>query len=396
MFVQANGIPFHVQVAGPEQAPVLLLLHSLGTSLHVWDDQAAALAGTFRVVRPDLRGHGLTAVPPGPYTIDAMARDVLAIMDALGIAVAHVGGLSIGGMVAQSLAAQAPERVGSLILCDTAMAIPPAEMWRERAAIARGKGLEALADAVMARWVTPGFLDRPQAAGLRAMLLRTAPEGYAGAAEAIAAADLSGITKRLRVPTLVLVGERDEATPLASAEALRAAIGRARLEILPGAAHIPTVETPDAVSSAMARFLSSLAASGAAEPYEAGPYEAEPYEAGLAVRKQVLGEAHVARATAAITELDRDFQRFITSTAWGGVWTRPHFDRRTRSIVTLALLAGLGHHEEFRLHVRATRNTGATLADLGELLMHVAVYAGVPAANSAVRAAKEVLEEINR
>jgi len=249
---------------------------------------------------------------------------------------------------------------------------------------------------VMARWVTPGFLDRPQAAGLRAMLLRTAPEGYAGAAEAIAAADLSRTKKSLRVPTLVLVGERDEATPLASAEALRAAIGGARLEILPGAAHIPTVETPDAVSSAMARFLSSLAASGAAEPYEAGPYEAEPYEAGLAVRKQVLGEAHVARATAAITELDRDFQRFITSTAWGGVWTRPHFDRRTRSIVTLALLAGLGHHEEFRLHVRATRNTGATLADLGELLMHVAVYAGVPAANSAVRAAKEVLEEINR
>ncbi len=107
----------------------------------------------------------------------------------------------------------------------------------------------------MARWVTPGFLDRPQTAGLRAMLLRTAPEGYAGAAEAIAAADLSRATKNLRAPTLVLVGERDEATPLASAEALCSAIGGARLK----AAHIPTVETPDTVSSAMARFFSSLA-----------------------------------------------------------------------------------------------------------------------------------------
>jgi 3-oxoadipate enol-lactonase/4-carboxymuconolactone decarboxylase len=384
MFVEANGLPVHVQVSGPERAPVLLLLHSLGTSLHVWDEQAAALAARFRVVRPDLRGHGLTAVPPGPYTIETMARDVLAVLDALGIARAHVGGLSIGGLVAQALAAEAPERVASLILCDTAMAIPPAEMWRERAAIARGKGLEALVEAVMARWVTPGFADRPPAAGLRAMLLRTAPEGYAGAAEAIATADLSGRTKRLRLPALVMVGERDEATPLASAEALRAAIEGARLEILPGAAHIPTVETPEAVSAAMAGFLSGLAET-----------PADPYEAGLDVRKQVLGEAHVARATAAITELDRDFQRFITATAWGGVWTRPHFDRRTRSIVTLALLAGLGRDEEFRLHVRATRNTGATLADLSELLMHVAVYAGVPAANSAMRSAKEVLKEMS-
>jgi 3-oxoadipate enol-lactonase / 4-carboxymuconolactone decarboxylase len=386
MFIEANGIPFHVQVSGPERAPVLLLLHSLGTSLHVWDDQATALAGRYRLVRPDLRGHGLTAVPRGPYTIDAMAQDVLAIMDALGIIAAHVGGLSIGGMVAQSLAAQAPDRVASLILCDTAMAIPPAEMWRERAVIARSKGLEPLADAVMARWVTPGFRDRPPAAGLWAMLLRTAPEGYAGAAEAIAATDLSLAARNLRVPTLVLVGERDEATPLASAEALRSAIDGARLEILPGAAHIPTVETPDAVSSAMACFLASIAAA----------VSHDPYEGGLAVRKQVLGEAHVARATSAITDLDRDFQHFITSMAWGGVWTRPHFDRRTRSIVTLALLAGLGDHEEFRLHVKATSNTGATLADLGELLMHVAVYAGVPAANSAIRAAKEVLKEMNR
>jgi len=390
MFVDARGLAVHVQVEGPEGAPTVLLLHSLGTSLHVWDEQARALARRFRVVRPDLRGHGLTAVPLGPYAIDEMARDVLAVIDALGVEHAHVAGLSIGGLVAQSLASQAAERVASLVLCDTAMAIPPPDMWRERARIARTQGLEPLAEPVMARWVTPGFMDQPAAAGLRAMLLRTAPEGYAGAAEAIAAADLAAATKRLRQPTLILVGERDEATPRSSAEALREAIPGARLEILPHAAHIPTVETPGIVTEAIERFLASLPPLGGARSV------ADPYEAGLAVRKQVLGEAHVARATAAITELDRDFQRFITATAWGGVWTRRHFDRRTRSIVTLALLAALGHHEEFRLHIRATRNTGATEADIAELLMHVAVYAGVPAANSAVRAAKEVLEEMKR
>jgi 4-carboxymuconolactone decarboxylase len=115
----------------------------------------------------------------------------------------------------------------------------------------------------------------------------------------------------------------------------------------------------------------------------------------MAVRRQVLGNAHVDRATAAVTDLDRDFQAFITRTAWGGVWTRPHFDRRTRSLLTLAVLAALGHQEEFKLHVRASRNTGATPADIAELLIHVSAYAGIPAANSAVRIAKETFKEMD-
>ena len=113
------------------------------------------------------------------------------------------------------------------------------------------------------------------------------------------------------------------------------------------------------------------------------------------MRRQVLGEAHVARASGAITDFDRYFQHYITESAWGGVWSRPHFDRRTRSLLTLAILAALGHHEEFRLHVRATRNTGASPDDIAEMLLHVAVYAGIPAANSAVRLAKELLKEMD-
>ena len=379
MFLSLPGLNSHVRVEGPPGAPALLMLHSLGTDFRVWDLEAGSLARSFRVIRPDMRGHGLTEVTPGPYRIDGLARDALAVLDALGVGRAHVAGLSIGGLIAQSLAAQAPGRVESLLLADTALAIPPPSFWQERAAIVRAQGVAAIADAVMARWVTPGYQESAPARGLRTMLLRTPREGYAAAAEAVGAADLTAAAAGLRVRTLVLVGEQDAATPPEAARALADAIPGARLEIIAGAAHIPTDEQADAVTAAMRRFLT--------------PASAGSYEAGMAVRRAVLGEAHVARATEAITDLDRDFQDFITRTAWAGVWGRPHFDRRTRSILTLALMAALGHHEEFRLHVRASRNTGATPADIAELLIQVAAYAGIPAANSAVRIAKETLAE---
>ena len=204
---------------------------------------------------PICAGTGSPSVTQGPYTIEGMARDALAVLDALGVARAHVAGLSIGGLIAQSMAAQAPERVASLVLCDTAMAIPPARNWHERAATVRESGIGAIADAVMARWVTPGFMAAPEAQGLRTMLLRTPPEGYAGAAEAIAAADLSAATRALAVPTLILVGDQDQATPVASAEAMHAAIAGSALRVIPTAAHIPTVEKPDEITAAMLEFL---------------------------------------------------------------------------------------------------------------------------------------------
>src|SRR5690348_1221505 len=148
MFLPISDIQMHVQVDGPPGAPPLLLVHSLGTSLHVWDGQLPALSRSFRVIRLDLRGHGLSGVTPGPYRIEGMARDCLGVMDALGLGQAHIAGLSIGGMIAQSLAVQAPDRVASLILCDTAMTIPGREIYTERAAIVRAKGMEPIVDTV--------------------------------------------------------------------------------------------------------------------------------------------------------------------------------------------------------------------------------------------------------
>jgi len=377
--VGARGLNLHVAVEGPPGAPAILLIHSLGASLHVWDAQAEVLARGLRVVRFDLRGHGLSELGDAAFTIEDLARDALAVLDACKITEAHIGGVSIGGLIAQAVAGLAPARVRSLILCDTALALPPPELWRQRAATVRRDGIAAIADATMARWVSPAYAASPAGRGLRTMLTRTSAEAYARAAEALAEADLTAAAPAIRAPTLVIVGALDVSTPVASAEALRAAIPGATLIVLPDALHLPVVEHPEAVSAAMLAFLT--------------PADAELADAGARVRAEVLGAAHVARATAAITALDRDFQAYITRAAWGGVWARPHFDRRTRSIVTLAVLAALGHEHELALHIRAMRHTGASPADLTELLLHVAVYAGVPAANTALRIAKQIAEE---
>jgi 3-oxoadipate enol-lactonase/4-carboxymuconolactone decarboxylase len=308
------------------------------------------------------------------------ADDLSALLTELNIQQFHLGGISIGGLIAQSFAAAHPDRLSSLMLVDTALVIPPAQSWTDRAAKVRAEGIGSIADAVLARWVTPPFFTAPETHGLREMLMRTPAEGYAAAAEAIAAADLTASTGTLQIPTLIVVGDQDQATPVASAEALNAAIAGSSLNIIANAAHIPTVEKPAEVTAALARFLT--------------PTVTDYFDAGMNVRKQVLGEAHVARASANATDFDRDFQAFITRTAWGGVWARPGLDRRTRSLLTLSILAALGREEELKLHLRASKNTGATPADVAEALMHVAVYAGVPAANAAFRAAKEIFGEI--
>jgi 3-oxoadipate enol-lactonase/4-carboxymuconolactone decarboxylase len=380
MFIKVKDLAIHVLIEGPPGAAPLVLLHSLGTTAHIWDAQAAELSRSFRVIRPDLRGHGLTTCTPGPYSMGLFADDLAGLLTELNIQQFHLGGISIGGLIAQSFAAAHPGRVASLMLVDTALAIPPAQSWTDRAATVRAKGIGAIADAVLARWVTQPFFSAPETSGLREMLMRTPAEGYAASAEAIAAADLTATTSALQIPTLIVVGDQDQATPIAAAQALNAAIAGSSLIIIENAAHIPTVETPAEVTAALTGFLT--------------PAVTDYFDAGMKIRKQVLGEAHVARASASATDFDRDFQAFITRTAWGGVWARPGLDRRTRSLLTLSILAALGREEELKLHLRASKNTGATPADVAEALMHVAVYAGVPAANAAFRIAKEIFGEL--
>jgi 3-oxoadipate enol-lactonase len=259
-FALVKGLSVHYRVEGPAEAPPLLLIHSLGTTLEMWAPQATALAGKFRVISYDLRGHGLSEATDGPYTLDLLAGDALGLLDHLGLARAHVAGVSLGGMIAQTLGIASGDRVRSLVLGDTASVIGPRSNWDSRAAAIRADGMGSLVDAILSRWFTAGFIAaEPQIArGFGAMLLRMPAEAYISAACAVRDGDTTAELGRIGCPTLVLVGDEDVSTPPSAAEALKAGIPSAKLVVIENAAHIPTVERPDAVTSALLSFYAGL------------------------------------------------------------------------------------------------------------------------------------------
>jgi 3-oxoadipate enol-lactonase len=249
----------HHEDGGPPDGPPVLLAGSLGTTLRMWDPQVATLrAQGRRVVAYDQRGHGDSPVPPGPYSIADLGGDALALMDRLGIERASFAGVSIGGMVGQWLAANAPERIDRLVLICTSSYLPPASAWHERVATVRAAGtVEVIADAVAGRWVTPAFAAAEPAAfgALRAMLAACPVDGYTACCEAIAAMDLRASLAAIRAPTLVIGGAQDAAIPNEHQERLAAAIAGARLEILDPGAHVVSVERADAVTALIAGHL---------------------------------------------------------------------------------------------------------------------------------------------
>ena len=383
MFLALDDFVAHVVVDAPaaiipaDDVP-LLMLHSIGTSLGVFDPQVTALARTRRVIRMDMRGHGLSGVTAGDYSMALHAADAFKVLDVLGIRQAHVLGMSIGGRIALQMAAMASARVASLILFDTALEFPPPEAWQERIDAVMARGTVALADVVMPRWVVDP--TRPDSLGLRQMLLRTDRVGYAGSAAALRDARAAEIIGKVNCPTTVVVGDLDVATPPETAREIVAAIPGSRYVEVAGGAHLIALERAQAATEAIRAHFAALAPEQGAE-------------AGLAMRKAVLGEAHVARAQGNVTALDAAFQEWITANVWGGIWTRPGLSRHQRSLLCLGMMAALGRHEEFELHVRATRNTGVTPDEIAEVLLQVGAYAGVPAANSALKIAKAVLKE---
>jgi 3-oxoadipate enol-lactonase len=246
--------------SGSGDAPVLLLGGSLGTTLDMWDPQVPALSATRRVIRFEHRGHGGSPVPTGPYTIDELGADVLTLLDRLDLPRVSYCGLSIGGMVGQWLAINAPERIDRLILLCTSAYLPPAEGWHARAAAVREAGTpEVVADAVLGRWFTPAFAaSHPEVvARYRAMISGIDPEGYAGCCEAIAALDLRGGLSGITAPTLVVAGRQDPSIPPEHGEAIAAAIPGARIEILDPGAHLASVERAEAVTALIAEHLAT-------------------------------------------------------------------------------------------------------------------------------------------
>lgn len=368
---------------GPADGPALVLGPSLGTTGRLWQPQLGALARTHRVVRYDYAGHGGVPSPPGPYTIDGLGRSVLELLDRLGVDRFSYAGVSIGGMVGMWLASEVPERVERLALVCTSALLGPPEKWRERAATVRSGGMAAIVDAVVAGWFTPAFAARrPEViAAYKGMLANAEPEGYAGCCEAIAAVDLRDRLGSITAPTLAVAGADDPSTPQDHAERVVERVSGARLATVPEAAHLANVEQPEALRRLLAGH------------FDAAPGDADRHRRGMAVRREVLGEAHVDAAVARTDAFTADFQDLITRYAWGDLWSRDGIDRRARSLVTLALLAALGHDDEVAMHVRAALRNGLTAAEIREALLHVAVYAGVPAANTAFRIAQRVLAD---
>ncbi|HYE90451.1 MAG TPA: 3-oxoadipate enol-lactonase [Terriglobales bacterium] len=259
MKTTANGIAINYTIDGPDGAPPLVMSHSLATDLSMWAPTVPALKDRFRVVRYETRGHGQTDAPKGPYTLDQLADDALALIKALNLGRVHWVGLSMGGMIGQTLALKAPEALLSLSLCDTSSRIPAEakSAWADRIKTAESQGMEPLVQPTLERWFTAPFRERRKDVvdKVATMIRTTPPAGYAGCCAAIAQLDLTEKISAIKVPTIAIVGEDDPGTPVAAHKVIHEKIAGSRLEIIPSAAHLANMEQPDAFNKALTSFL---------------------------------------------------------------------------------------------------------------------------------------------
>jgi len=377
-FALSEGARIFYRLEGAAEKPLLVLAHSLGVDHGLWDPQMPSLLRYFQVLRVDLRGHGASDAPPGDYNIEQLGRDVIAAVDSTGRESFAYCGLSLGGMIGQWLGANYAQRITHLVLANTSPRVGAPELFDARRKAALEDGMAAIESAVMERFFSPRVLAsrNPHVATLRMALLATIPVGYAGCCAAIRDMDQRQLLGNIRVPTLVIGGSLDAATPWEGhGDLLASAIPGARSVVLE-AAHLSNVELPSAFTNALFDFLLPPAAD-------------DRLAAGFALRRAILGDAHVDRSIANATDLTRDFQDLITRYAWGTVWARPGLDPQIRRLLVLAMTATLGRWEEFRLHLRAGLAAGLELPDLEDVLLQVAIYAGVPAANTAFHIASE-------
>lgn len=376
------------------ELPLLVLGPSLGTSAGaLWTDCAHHLADDFDVLAWDLPGHGHNrSVPDEPLTMAELAAGVLALVadvqeqrgDA-GTPFAYAG-VSVGGAVGLHLLLDHPDRVTAATLVCTGARIGDATSWSSRIEQVKASGTSGLVSASAERWFATGFMEQhpSRASALLHALADAADAGYVQVCGALAAFDVRDRLAEVTQPVLAIAGAQDPVTPPALVAGIADGVKDGRLVVLDHASHLAPAERPADVARLIRRHVRG-------ESLES-PEGAERSE-GEAVRREVLGDAHVDRSLAGATDLTREFQDFITTYAWGGIWTRPGLDRRSRSMITLTALVGGGHHEELALHLRAARRNGLTWDEIKEVLLQTAIYCGVPAAHSAFRIAQQVRDE---
>jgi 3-oxoadipate enol-lactonase len=262
MFIKTNGIQMNYELSGKKDAPLVILSHSLGSSLLMWNPQMKALEPHFQVLRYDIRGHGKSEAPPGAYTLELLGEDTVALLDVLEIEKVHWIGLSMGGMIGQSVALNYPKRLQSLALCDT-MAVVPEEaqpIWQERIDAVRDRGVVSQLEPIMERWFTPSFLKlNPYILGvIRNEFLATPAQGYLGCIYAIRKLNYLDRLSAIKIPTLIMVGEDDPGTPVSASEAMHQRIPDSKLVIIKSARHLSNVEQPEVFNTNLLTFLKSL------------------------------------------------------------------------------------------------------------------------------------------
>lgn len=268
MKIDSNGISFNCRIDGREGAPWMVLSHGLATDLTMWDELTEALAPRYRVLRYEARGHGGTQAVPGDYTLDMLVADVVGLMDALGIERTHICGLSMGGMVAQGLTLDHPQRVLSASVCDSRHTTTPAftQAWYNRAAEVRKGGIEAIVESTVRRWSSEGLAERkPEVVErMRRMIRNTTPEGYIGCAVALAHLNYGHRLGEIRTPMLFLAGSEDHGAPPENTREMHARVDGSRFVEISGAGHISNIEQPEIFNAAILGFLDEVEHSAAA------------------------------------------------------------------------------------------------------------------------------------
>ena len=383
-FHTINGRSVAYRLLGSEVNPLIVLAHPLGMSQAVWDDVIPALLPRYRVLTWDLPGHGASQAVSGTQITPAdLAEEVLALVALAGVQRFHFAGTSIGGVVGQQLIAAHPDQLLSATLTNTGAVIGNPDLWNTRAGRVRQESLAAMSQEIVPRWFAPAAFEASPAlkAGWCVQMGRGDDESYAQLCEMLGRDTFTGKLSCKRANVQLFGGSEDLATPPTTLEALAKELDDAPLEVFDGVGHVPSVEAPALFAQkllvVLAKDLGDVANQGVA------------YSTGLETRKQVLGDEHVARSTANANTLDAPFQQMITRLAWGELWSNNDLTRRERSMITTGILAALGR-EELTLHLKTAKRVGLTEAELRQVLMHVAIYGGVPAANHAFALAKEL------
>lgn len=367
-----------------------VFIHGVGSSLAAWSGVVSHLSTLGPLVRYDLRGHGASSAPPGPWELDDFVADHLALLSELEISRANVVGFSLGGLIAQAIAIRHPQVVEKLVVMGAVAGRTPGERDAvlARLALVEQEGPAGVAERSGTRWYTEQFAAAHPDVVARHLeeLAANDPAAYTAAYRVLATNDLVDELPAVRAKTLVVTGADDVGSPPHMSEAMAERIPDARVVVIPDQRHALLEECPEQVADLLRDFLGDPGGASVNGSHDG-------VAAGMAVRREVLGDLYVQRAVAHQDAISAEFQAFITQYCWGEIWTDPRLRRRERSLLVLGMTAALGRMKEFEAHCRGALRNGVTPDELAAVLKQVAVYCGVPAGVAAVERLRAALDD---